>query len=343
MDSRIIYDFVVAKIIGTKKQTQGGWLSFNGSCCIHNGEGKSDTRKRCGIRISPDHKTIIHCFNCSYVASWTPGRSIGKRLQSLLQWMGTTDEEYKKLHFKVWQLKENADALKPVKEWFNFTFPDKELPVGAETFAYWASQNSHSSDFINVVEYTANRGSSIFENREYYWCPDTTDDLNRRVIIPFKWNDKVIGWTGRAIFPTKYRYFSSVPTNYLFNTNVIRPEHEYIIVCEGVFDAIAVNGIATLGNHVSTDQIKWLNDTGKKIIVVPDREPSGDALINAAISANWYVCFPKWDSSIKDAADASKYYGKLYAIWSIISTKTNNRLQIDIERVRDLKNIAMNQ
>ena len=52
---------------------------------------------------------------------------------------------------------------------------------------------------------------------------------------------------------------------------------------------------------------------------------------------NWYVSFPKWDPDIKDAADASKKYGKLYTLFSVIQAKTNNKLDISIRRKMDLK------
>jgi hypothetical protein len=92
-----------------------------------------------------------------------------------------------------------------------------------------------------------------------------------------------------------------------------------------------------LGDHLSLDQCQWLNNTGKKIIVLPDREKEGGALVDIALRENWFVSFPPWDTDVKDAADASKKYGKLYTLWSVLDSRTNNKLNINIRRQMDLK------
>ena len=50
----------------------------------------------------------------------------------------------------------------------------------------------------------------------------------------------------------------------------------------------------------------------------------GGDLVDAAISNNWAVAFPKWNISIKDAAAASAMYGRLLTVSSIISSAITN-------------------
>jgi hypothetical protein len=90
--------------------------------------------------------------------------------------------------------------------------------------------------------------------------------------------------------------------------------------------------VATLGDHLSTEQCQWLNTTGKTIIVLPDREKLGGRLVDVALREKWHVSFPKWDLDIKDASLAVKQYGKPYALWAVLNGRTNNHLGINVMR-----------
>jgi hypothetical protein len=336
MNNRIVYDAVLKYASFDRKRTPSGWMSFNGPCCIHNKQSKSDTKKRCGVLITPEGITAVNCFNCGYTALWSEGKNLSNKFEKFFEWAGMPQEELKKLEFKIWQLKENAPKkIEDRKIWINFNFPEKSLPKNAEPFSYWLTQESFNSNFLKVIDYMAGRGDYILTARDYYWTPEK--ELNRHVIVPFYWDNKIVGWTARATYATKFRYLLDIPTHYMFNTESIKNEHKFIIVVEGTFDAIAIDGIGMLGDHISSEQCQWLNNTGKKIIVLPDREKEGGKLVDIALRENWYVSFPKWDIDIKDAADASKKYGKLYTLFSVINAKTNNKLDINIRRKMDLK------
>jgi DNA primase len=161
--------------------------------------------------------------------------------------------------------------------------------------------------------------------------------MNQRIIIPFFHNKKIVGYTGRfAGKPPKDvpRYLNSeLPGNFLFNSNVMtKNNRKFIILVEGPFDAIAIDGVAALGSTLNKNQIAWLNAVDKEIIVLPDREAKNQDLIDCAIEQKWSVSFPSWEKNIKDAADASKIYGKLYTIFSVIKSRTNSELQIKMKR-----------
>jgi hypothetical protein len=89
-----------------------------------------------------------------------------------------------------------------------------------------------------------------------------------------------------------------------------------------------------LGDKISAEQVQWIKQTGKTPIVVPDRQDEGGNLVDIALREGWYVSFPRWEADVKDAADAAKRYGRLYTIWSLIDARTQNKLQIKIERQR---------
>lgn len=332
--SNIIYDSILRHAPADRKYTPGGWTSFNGPCCLNNGQPRPDTRKRAGVRIISDGTCVYNCFNCSYSAGWTPGRSLNNRMKTILRWFNMTDEELKKINFKIWQMQEMQKSEDPPVIWTKLDFKARELPSGARPIQDWIADGESRKDFITVIEYLASRGDDILTAKQYYWSPNRENSMNTRIIIPFYWDDKIVGWTARSAVPSKWRYFMDYQTNYIFNSEVTRLGWKYLFITEGPFDAIAINGVAMLGNHLTPEQISWINQTGLKPIVVPDREKEGGAIVDIAIKEGWSVSFPRWDRGIKDAADAVKTYGKLYTVWSIIDAQTDNRLQINIERKR---------
>lgn len=318
------------------KRSSAGWTVTNAVCCVYNGEPRPDTRQRAAFRA--DNGSFVYtCRNCSFKTRWEPGRMLSMKTKNLLSWLGVSSQSIKRINFKVWQLHEtvkiNSDYKPP--EYSKLEFSKKSLPKLANTIEYWATQDSHSKDFLEVLEYAAARGDAILNSGKLYWTPEKGSSqisLNRRLLIPFHWKGEIVGWTARAIFPTRDRYYSDMPPNYIFNTEVVENDWKYLFVNEGPLDALANNGVAMLGDKVSPEQIQWLNHCGKTIVVVPDRVSQGGALVDVAVKEGWHVSFPRWDSGIKDSADAAQKYGKLYTIWSIIDTITNSRLEINVKR-----------
>lgn len=334
--SNLVYNAILRHASPERKYTPGGWTSFNGPCCLNNGQPRPDTRKRAGVKLTQDGGVIYNCFNCNYSAGWTAGKSLSRRMTTLLGWLMMPSDEIKKLNFKVWQLKEayRADETILEKTWTKLDFKTRTLPDGARPLSYWIDQGEQSPEFIEVLTYLAGRGDEFLTATDYYWTPLKKDSMNLRLIIPFYWDDKIVGWTARATFASKWRYFSDAQTGYLFNTQVAKLGWKYLFINEGPFDALANQGIATLGDHLNFEQISWINQTGLIPVVVPDRVNQGGALVDVALREGWNVSFPKWDPGIKDSADAVKKYGRLYTIRSIIDARTDNRLQINIERTR---------
>lgn len=334
--SNLVYEAILKLASTDRKFTPGGWTSFNGPCCLNNGQPRADTRKRAGVRITQDGSVVYNCFNCNYSAGWAPGRTLSQRMTTLLEWFMISSDDLRKLSFKIWQLREayKADETIIQRTWTKLDFKPRALPFGARPLIDWINDGESSQEFLDVVEYLAGRGEDLLTATNYHWSPSKQDSMNRRLIIPFTWEGETVGWTARAIFPTKWRYFTDGPNNFLFNTHVTKLGWKYLFINEGPFDALANSGIATLGDHLNQDQISWINQTGLTPVVVPDRTNEGGVLVDTALREGWSVSFPKWDKGIKDSADAVRQYGKLYTIWSIIDARTDNRLQINIERKR---------
>ena len=119
---------------------------------------------------------------------------------------------------------------------------------------------------------------------------------------------------------------------YVFNIDRFADsKREIVIVTEGVFDAILIDGVAIQGNSVGPEQAHLIEKLGKRIIVCPDRDEAGTELMLQAAELGWEVSFPPWHVDVKDAADAVQHYGRLATISSIIKHATNNKLKIEVK------------
>ena len=349
LDTIIADDFmwsaIQSHISGRIRQASTDFIGLNCPVCHLYGESR-DTRKRCGVKRNPDG-VGVNCFNCGFKARFSLGKNISKRMRSFLSELGASDREISQLNLKAMQYRrmiggnENAQSVIPIA--FQQNYQEVPLPNGAKSFIEWAESGCVDPDFIDVVDYLFSRGDDISKATTYYWTPDTEKQMNRRVIIPFYHRDKIVGWTGRIVDPVKEgRFSNSSPPNYLFNNHTINSDRQFVIVCEGPFDALAVDGVATLGAKINPEQIRWLKNNNQTVIVVPDRDAAGDRLIDKAMENNWKVSFPKlktghgtgdwWDDDIKDLADAVKRYGRLYTVRSVIETATDSKAEISIKR-----------
>lgn len=331
-------DFLSQKLVnllpGKRKRTQNGSVNIDCPMCVARGQSRPDTKQRCGVRTFGDGSIAINCFNCAFSTRWSPGSLISKNIRDFLGNLGVNDFEIKKLNFTAWQLAQNLESA-PERESAVFIpkFDEVALPKNAKSIKTWADLNCVDSDFVDVVQYAMTRGDHVFENCEFYWTPDVKFGMHRRLLIPFYWGNKIVGWTGRAIdSEAKPRYMTDTPSHFIFNNSNMYKNRKFVILVEGQFDALAIDGISTQGSKISEQQAYWINETGKQIIVLPDRDAAGQKLIDLALHNDWLISFPDWDSDVNDANDAVKKYGQLFTVKSIIDGATNNKLKINLLR-----------
>jgi hypothetical protein len=262
--------------------------------------------------------------------TWKPGNRLSKNMIEYMEWLGVPDEKIKKVRYKVSLYKElTKNPTTDIR--LNTAYNTVKLPENAMPIRFWLDNNLTDPDFIHAMEYLYSRGP-VASWKNYHWSPSKKDNMNQRLIIPFTWNDEIVGWTARATVDKLTRYFSNLQSGYMFNLDNQPDNWKYLFLCEGPFDAIAINGVATLGDKISDKQAKYLSSLGKEIIVVPDRTNSGGNLLQAAVKYDWSVSTPDWRSGIKDAADAVQIYGKLFTVYSLIDSRTNGKLQINLSK-----------
>lgn len=297
--------------------TPSGWRTFDCPMC-------SDTRKRAGI-ITGGPKISYHCFNCSYTTGWSPTPHLGRKYRELADKLGA---DSKTIHDVQISLMQNSELLQDTDTndyVYNFkAFETIELPENTEMLESLPDGNP-------LKEYARDRGILGM-----YPLLHINDLPNRkRIVVPFTYNSELIGWTARHIAPPDKetpKYLHNMPSGYVFNIDAFaNNDREIVIVTEGVFDAIMIDGIAVQGNHVTPEQAHLIDKLGKRVIVCPDKDEAGIELVEQAVVLGWEVSFPDWHTDCKDAADAVLRYGRLATINSIIKNATSNKIKIQVK------------
>ena len=315
----IVSDLLTAYLPSKRKTTPSGWTSFNAPCC-HNNGNTTDTRGRGGL-ISEGDVISYHCFNCGYKASWQPGRSLSYKFKKLLEWCNTPDSEINKLALDVMRINEGVEVAERKIELP--TFETVPLPPDAVKIADIKDFNKFS---IAILEYIAARNLNL-DDTDYYWSPSL--GYRDRLIIPFYYEKRIVGWTARTITEDKKpKYLTETQPGFVYGLDEQGYNKVFAIVCEGQVDAIHIDGCALGGSEINDQQAMLLNRLAKDVIVVPDRDSAGSKLVEQAIELGWSVSLPLCDSDINDVGDAVSKYGRLYTLYSIANAAESSPLKI---------------
>ena len=307
------------------RKSPSGWFTFNAPCCVHNGE-TPDKRKRGGLILDGENWSF-HCFNCRFKTKFVNGQTISLKTQKFLGWLGVDKMTVQKMnlesikHKKIYDIAKDRTNKHDEIVQQNIFFKKIELPSSARPITSadkWA------------IDYIANRG---LDYRDYTYKITPTDKFRdkKRILIPYRYADDIVGWTSRYTDNNlpKYKNEHQQP-GYVFGLEMQQDDWDYIIVVEGIFCAISIRGVAVMHNEISDRQMALLRRQGKEVIIVPDQDKAGIPLAIQAIDAGFSISVPVWDNDIKDVNDAVKAYGKLGTLLSIIKNKTSSKIKATV-------------
>jgi hypothetical protein len=211
-------------------------------------------------------------------------------------------------------------------------FDTKALPIDSLSMIEWAENIAQSDfsvpvNFKKCIDYLIDRNIDP-KSYAFYWTPKT--GFSNRIIIPFLYNNEIVGWTARAINDAKPKYLSEQQPGYVFNLDAQHDDREFVIVCEGPFDALSINGCALLGAEIKDSQNWLLKQLGKELVLVPDKDHEGPRTVEQAIEMGWSVSMPDWPDGVKDVNDAVIKIGRLATLWLIVQAKESNSLKIQL-------------
>lgn len=340
-----VQDYAISLLPSRRRRSQSGWQSFNAVCCQHNGDS-ADTRGRGGVMTNPNGSIAYHCFNCQFKTSYTPGRPLSFKFRKLLRWLGGDQNEIQRLVIEALRIKDLIEPDKIEEPQETIEFERRSLPAEAKSF--WAlaefyklaDNNNLPANFVHAVNYVVDR--KIDCNRyDFYWTPEVEHKLAHRVIVPFKYKNEIVGYTARAINDgIKPKYYSNHPADFVFNLDNQRPDNKFVIVCEGTFDAMSVDGVSVQSNEISEQQAELIEQLGRPVIFVPDFDRHvnkqgrevwpGYAAVEQAVEYGWSVSFPVWRENCKDINSAVQKYGKLFVLKAILDAQESNPLKIKL-------------
>jgi hypothetical protein len=319
----VVADVIQRYLPAKRKTTPSGWTSFNAVCCHHNGTSQ-DKRQRGGLISNGDGGVSYHCFNCGFKASWQPGRNLSYKMRKLLQWMNVPDSEISQVSLEVLRENEGVETETP-----RFVLPEfSEVPL-PEDSVNLATCDITSKHQVEVIEYMANR-NLFFEDADFYWSPSLA--YRDRLILPFTYKGKTVGWTARKIRDGKPKYLSEQQQGFVYGMDAQTESKIFGIVCEGPLDAVQIEGMALLGSEIKDQQAYLINSLNRDIIVVPDRDNAGSKLVEQAIDYEWSVSMPDWHEDINDIGDAVARYGRIYTLYSIVTSAESSPLKIRLRK-----------
>ena len=292
--------------------------------------------------MSAAWRIAYHCFNCNFKTGYTPGKKLFHKTRRLLGWMGMSENDINRLVIEALRIRDLTPHIKErEREHEEITFKERPLPKESMSFLQWMEwyelkgEKDYPQGLVDAVTYAADRLGDLSLMPDIYYTLDREHAMNKRIIIPFTWQGKTVGYTARSFKKLiKPKYYMDVDSNYVFGIDNLVKESEFVLVFEGPMDALLMNGVAVLSNSISVEQADIIEDLGKQVIVVPDLNSTGVPLIESAVEYGWSVSFPEWEEDVKDAGEAVQRYGKLFTLKTIISNVLSSELKIRLHTKR---------
>jgi len=315
---------VISFLPAKRKQTASGWISFNAPCCVHRGDTQ-DKRQRGGIKPNTDGAWSYHCFNCGYTASFVLGRNLTFKARRLLEWLNVPQEEIERInleslkHRSIEGLLGERQAI--MQQLQTISFEDRDLPATTQPLNDAAR------------EYLQNRRIPLDYPFLYKTMP------RPGVVIPFTYENQVVGHTTRFLDNRTPRYIQDIQPGYVFGTDLLHDNWTNIIVLEGVFDAISINGLAVLHAEINDAQARLIRSLGRDIIVVPDQDEAGMRLVDRAVELGWAVSMPEWPADVKDVNDAVIRWGRLATLVTIMQARETSKIKIELRKKQLVKRL----
>jgi hypothetical protein len=160
------------------------------------------------------------------------------------------------------------------------------------------------------------------------------------VLVPFTYNNRVVGWCARFLDDKQPRYINHSQPGYVFGTDLQLANWQHVLVMEGIFDALSIGGLAVMHNTISDAQARLIRSLGREVTVVPDQDTAGVELIDRAVELGWAVSIPEWPDGCKDVNDAVIKLGRLGTLLTIMASRETSKIKIEIRKRQLVKKIS---
>ena len=330
-----IYDLLPAD----KKQRSNGWIYFNCPSCYHT--ENSDSKKRGNILFTDDG-FVYQCFNCKFKTGFHLGLSLNKKNLQWLDDLGATSEQIKTLKKMIKEYNDQCNDESSEQKIVYRPRTIRKIPEMYESINESLKNKVDSPTLTKVMNYIVQRNPHLLEWTDLMWA-----EGQNHFLIPCYEFGEVVGYTLRSLNDyAKNKYIHYTPEGYVHNFDSLLKERKYNILCEGDLDALAVDGIGILSSEFTPERLKRIltYNNGQELIVCPDRDKAGAKLIKQILDEDlpFSVSFPNWSRGIKDVEEATRKYGRLYTIYTIIGMREKDKQKIRFEAMKWFKGESFN-
>ena len=292
-----------------------GWYPVLHTACDHGKKGP-----RAGFKFEDDN-VAFHCFNCATNAVYIPSEYayLSDKMKQILNDFGVPETEYQQVVIE--NLAEYAGKSKPEVSIIQENIEPMEIPLPDE---FYLLQDAPKNDnWAEVAKWylLEERGVDPFSypfmlSRKA--CLPHMKKWIGRIILPIYKDGRLIFYIGRDLVGNKLKKYESPAVSrdkilFGFDQLFINSDQPLYIV-EGLFDALAIDGVAIIGNEISDSMAKWINKSRRKKVYIPDRFGDGLRAAKQALEYGWFISTPDISEDCKDMNDAVKKYGKLYVL-----------------------------
>jgi hypothetical protein len=289
----------------------------------------SDNKPRGGFKFD-EGTTGFSCYNCGSRFRYEEGSGkISKNARQVLDAFNITREDLYSLPSAMFvAAPKEADVTLAELQKVKLHTPAVPLPEHCQPLG----SSGHEELQAPLISYLLSRKIDPLEARA---CFSLDTKYLGRVIIPFYRDSKVIYWQARHIDGTaKPRYLNSPAARdaVMFGYDHLHAwSPKPLFVTEGVFDAISLGGICTLGSVLNEAKLEVLKRSRRRLIFVMDPDKTGDGYVKQALDRDWEVSF--FDKRGMDANQTVIEHGLPYAIYTLLKNATRNRTAQDIGRL----------
>ncbi len=326
MLDKSISDLVNSYVTFNYGMNSKGWSKCYCEVC---GDGSRKKGPRGGWLFEGD-MAFYHCFNCGVEGNFDPNREhpFSKDMRSIFDAFQIPSKEYNVIAYANKVTGKKGEAKKPEHKQLAVQYHD------VPDHFYLLNEAPLTNTIANEARKFLRENYALTQDsyKFYLSTGQTKDDdirnsahvkaLAGRLIIPYFKNGRLIYYQARTLgdSPKKYLNMEVPKANIIFNVDQLyRNMDRPLYIFEGPFDAMHVNGVAVMENHLTSNQIEILSKSPRKKVVVPDRRGDSKKLAQQAIELGWGIALPEIGSNNKDLCDGILRFGKLHILNSLVS------------------------
>jgi hypothetical protein len=255
------------------------------------------------------------------------------KARRLLGWLGVPDAEIDVLNLESLRHRSIHGIIDDRQRMFNtladIRFDEQELPPLSELL----TGEDLRREYIRLRRVSDDYPVMIQDHPEKAWKHRPS------VIIPFTYDNRIVGHTQRFLDNRTPKYISNSQPGYVFGTDLQHADWTHVIVVEGIFDALCIGGLAVMHSTLSDEQARLIRTLGKEITVVPDHDLAGMELVDRAVELGWAVSMPPWPDDVKDVNDSVVRYGRLATMLTIFENRETSKIKIELRKKNLVKKL----